>query len=137
MLGVLPQDLDSVKFGAVGRQIVQIQAMLGPLAPLFVYRGALVYAGVVNQDDSGNLVRLSRNVVDERDDVATCRRPLLRGPGQRAIVTQCPKHVNALPMCERFNGAGLALLNGIDMCHRVPMASMILSSLRHSIRATS
>jgi len=82
--------------------------MLGPLAPLFVYVGALVYAGVVDQDDSGNLVRLSRNLVEERDDVATCRRPLLLRPGQRAIVTQCPKHVYALPMRERFNGAGLA-----------------------------
>jgi hypothetical protein len=67
-----------------------------------------VYAGVIDQDDSRNLVWLSRNLVEERDYIITCRRSLLSSPGQRCIVAQCPKHVHALPMRERFNGSGLA-----------------------------
>ena len=82
--------------------------MFGPLAPLLFYRGALVYASIVDQDDSRNLVRLSRNLVEERDYIITCRRLLLRCPGQRAIVAQCPEHVHALPVRERLDGSGLA-----------------------------
>jgi len=67
MIGALPQNLDSIEFRAIGRQIVQIQAILGPLARLLVYRVALVDAGVVNQDDSWDLVQLRHNLVEERD----------------------------------------------------------------------
>ena len=52
MLGMLPQDLDSIELRTVGRQILRIQAMLRPLVPLLVDRGTLVYTGVVDQDDS-------------------------------------------------------------------------------------
>lgn len=107
MLGVLPQDLDSIELWTIGRQIVQIQAMFRPLAPLLVYRLALVYAGVVDQDDSWNLMRLRRDLVEERDYIITCRWSLLRSPGQRAIVAQSPKHVHALSMRERFDSSGL------------------------------
>jgi len=108
MLGVLPQDLDPIELWTIGRQIVQIQAMFGPLAPLLVDRGALVNAGVIDQDDSWDLVRLSRDFVEERDYVITCRRSLLRSPSQRTIVAQRPEHIHALPMRERFNRSGLA-----------------------------
>ena len=67
MIGALPQNLDSIEFRAIARQIVQIQAILGPLARLLVYRVALVDAGVVNQDDSWDLVQLRHNLVEERD----------------------------------------------------------------------
>lgn len=105
---MLPQDLDPIELRTVGRQIVQIQPMFGPLAPLLFYRGALVYAGIVDQDNSRNLARLSRNLVEERDYIITCCRSLLSSPSQRAIVAQCPEHVHAMPMRERFNGSGLA-----------------------------
>jgi len=67
MVGALPQNLDSIEFRAIGRQIIQIQAILGPLAPLLVYMVAPVDAGVVNQDDSWDLVQLRHNLVEERD----------------------------------------------------------------------
>jgi len=67
MVGALPQNLDSIEFRAIGRQRIQIQAILGPLAPLLVYMVALVDAGVVNQDDSWDLVQLRHNLVEERD----------------------------------------------------------------------
>lgn len=108
MFGMLPQDLDSIELWAIGRQIVQIQAMFGPLPPLLIYRGALMYAGVVDQDDSWNLVCLSSDLIEERDYVITCRRSLLRSPGQQSIVAQCSEHVHALPVRERFDGPGLA-----------------------------
>jgi hypothetical protein len=37
VLGVLPQDLDSIELRAIGRQIVQIQRMFRPLASRLVY----------------------------------------------------------------------------------------------------
>jgi len=85
--------------------------MFGPLAPLFLYRDAFVYAGVINQQDSWNFVRLSRNLVEKCDNIIPCCRPLLSSPGQRTIMAQGPKHVHALPVRERFNGAGLADLS--------------------------
>ena len=66
MLGVLPPDLDSIELRTIGRQVVPIQAMFRPMAQLLVYRAALVYPGVVDQDDPGNLVRLSHYLVEER-----------------------------------------------------------------------
>lgn len=63
MLGMRSKDLDSVELRALGPQIIQIQAMFFPLAPFFVCRVAPVYPGIVDQDDSRNLMWLVRDVV--------------------------------------------------------------------------
>jgi hypothetical protein len=107
-LGVLPQDLDAIELGAIGRQIVQMQVLFRPLASLLVHRVALVYAGVVDQNDSRNLVRLRRDLVEKRDYIFTCCRSLLSSPSQPAIAMQSSKHVHALPMREQRDGSGLA-----------------------------
>lgn len=108
MLSVLPQNLDSVELWAVGRQIVQMQPMFSPLTPLFIHDGAFVYAGVIDQDDSRNVMRKHRDLFEECNNIVSCRRSLLSYPGQLAIVTQSPKHVHALPVRERLDGSGLA-----------------------------
>jgi hypothetical protein len=78
------------------------------LAALLVDWGPHVYAGIVDQNDSRNLVRLRRDLVDKRDYILTCCRSLLSSPSQMDIVAQSPKHVHALPMRERLEGSGLA-----------------------------
>lgn len=86
MLGMFPQDLDSIELGAIGRQIVQIQTMFRPLAPLLLYRIALVYACIVDDDDSWNFMRPNRDLIEERDHILAYRLPLLSGPDQHAIM---------------------------------------------------
>ena len=103
--GVLSQDFDAIELRTIGWQKVQIQALFGPLPPLLVNRGTLVYAGVIDQYDSWHLVRLSRNLVKERNHIIPCRRALLSSLGQQAVVAQCPEHVHALPVPEQFDGS--------------------------------
>lgn len=119
MLGVLPQDFDPIEFRTVGRQIVQIQAMLCSLAPLLVYWTALVYTGVVDQNDSWNVARLVCYSVKKCDHIVTCRQSLLSSPSQTAVVAQGTKHVHALSMRERFNCSGLADLTPAVLYWRV------------------
>jgi hypothetical protein len=47
ILGVLPQNLDAIEFRTVGWQVIQIQALLGPAAPLFIHHIALMNCGIV------------------------------------------------------------------------------------------
>jgi len=49
-------------------------------------------------------MRLERNLIEEGDYIVACRRPLLSGSGQLAVMAQGSKHVHALPMRERFDG---------------------------------
>jgi hypothetical protein len=53
VLGMLPQDLNPIELRTVGRQIVQIQPVFGPLAPLLLHQVTLVNACIVDQDDAG------------------------------------------------------------------------------------
>lgn len=110
MLGMLPQDLNSVQLRTVGRQIVQVQPVFGLLTPLLLHQVALVDAGIVYQDDAMNRMGLERNLIEKGDHVFACRWPLLSHPNQRAAMAQGTKHIHALSMRERFDGSDLANL---------------------------
>ena len=86
MLGMLPQDLDPIELRTVGRQIVQIQSVFGPLTPLLFHQVALVNASIVDQDDAWNRVRLERDLIEKGDHIVARRRPLLSSPGQLTIM---------------------------------------------------
>jgi hypothetical protein len=55
ILGLLPQDLDSVHLWAVRRQVIQVQPFLGPLTTLSFDRIALVDCGIVDDDQARHL----------------------------------------------------------------------------------
>lgn len=98
VLGMLPQHLDAIKFWTLGRQIVQIQSLLGPAAPLVVHRIAFVNCSIVEQDDARHRVRLQRYLIKKGDHILACCWPLLSSPYQLAVVAQCTKHVDPLPV---------------------------------------
>ena len=77
--------------------------MLGPLAPLLVHSLAFMNSGIIDQDDAWHRVRLLRYLVEKGDHIVACGRPLLCRPDQLAVVAQGPKHVDALPMRQRFD----------------------------------
>ena len=54
VLGMLPQDLNPIELRTVGRQIVQIQPVFGPLSPFLLHEIALVNTSIVDQDDAWN-----------------------------------------------------------------------------------
>jgi len=52
ILRLLPQDFDAVQLRAVGRQILQVQPLLCPPAPLFVHGVAFGDPGIVEHDNA-------------------------------------------------------------------------------------
>jgi hypothetical protein len=51
-------------------------------------------------------VRLVGDLIEEGDDVFASGRSLLRSPNQLAIMAQCAKHVDPLPVRQRLRGPG-------------------------------
>lgn len=50
-------------------------------------------------------MRLLSDPIKKGDDIVACGRPLLSSPDQLAIVTQCLKDVDALPVRQGFDSA--------------------------------
>ena len=51
-------------------------------------------------------MRLVGDLIEKGDDVVAPGRSLLRRPNQLAIMAQCAKHVDALPVRQRLCGPG-------------------------------
>jgi hypothetical protein len=92
-----------IEFWTVRRQIVQVQSAPGALASLLVHNLAFVNSGTIDQDNAWHRVRLRRYLVEKSDHIVASGRPLLRRPDQRAVVAQCPKHVDTLSMRQRLD----------------------------------
>jgi len=90
---MLPDDLDAVEFRAVGRQVVKVQSLTCPAAPLFLHRLAFVNGRVIEQHNAWHRMRLVGNLIEKGDDVFASGRSLLRSPNQLAIMAQCAKQL--------------------------------------------
>ena len=116
---MLPDDLNAVEFRAVGRQVVKVQPLTCPVAPLFLHRLAFVNGRVIEQHDAWHRMRLVGDLIEKGDDVFAPCRSLLRSPNQLTIVAQSAKHVDPLPVRERLyepgftNSAPAVLQRGI------------------------
>ena len=113
---MLPQNLDAIQFRAIGRQVIQVKALLCPLPALAFHDVAFVYRGIVEYDNAGHRVLLSGYLGKKSNHVVAHGWPLLGGPYQFTAVTQGPEHIDALSVrlgfhCARLANLGPSILN--------------------------
>jgi hypothetical protein len=76
------------------------------VSPLFLHHLAFVNRRVVEQYNAWHRMRLIGDLIEKGDDVFTPGRSLLRRPDQLAIMAQCAKHIDPLPVRQRHYGPG-------------------------------
>jgi hypothetical protein len=69
ILSMLPQYFNMIELRAAGRKIVQTQPVFGPLTLFLLDQVALVNAGIVDQNDASNRMRLERHLIEKGNHV--------------------------------------------------------------------
>lgn len=109
VLGLLPENLDQVEFGAVGRQMAQDEMVIG--TPTFEPVGidAAMDGGIVEDHEGGATRRLRGQAVEKGRDIGTLDRMAhgfeLQGVGG---IVEDRQRIGPAGMADRLGGMGVA-----------------------------